>query len=501
MNTTVLVVEDEGLIALDMKHKLEQAGYSVSEIVDSADDAIASVERLQPSLVMMDIRLHGPKDGIEAAAEIRSRFNVPVIFVTAHADHATLERARITEPFGYIVKPFQTINFRAQIEMALWKHKMEQKLRVSERWFAATFQSIADALIATDRDGNVAYMNQPAADLTGWESQDATGRALADVFGACDEITGLPAAPGLYEIFDGTETGSMTRTFRLTRQGNGEPVLVEAEISANRDQGTMFGIVVVFRDITARRALERQERQTQRLSALALMATGLGRELADSQNDMDASLKHLIEQSRGSMQRLLWDVFERSAHQQSIVQRLITLGKSDTGQVTTVDINEVLTGLTEKFRKTLGVRRPLHLNLQPEILAIRTDSRNLRENLVRLIADTRQATPEGGPVTISTITTSSSEGKPVAQIVIRDTRKTVRPDAGERVFDPYYQSRSGSTNPGFSLALVYHYVALSGGTIHVENLPGEGSAYWLNFPAAGAMQAANTQKQELAASA
>ena len=126
MNAEILIVEDEGLIALDLKKKLELAGYTVLGTVDNADDAILSAERLGPSLVLMDIRLRGPMDGVATSDQIRKRFHIPVIFVTAHADRETLERARITEPFGYIVKPFHGIDFRVQIEVALWKHKMEQ---------------------------------------------------------------------------------------------------------------------------------------------------------------------------------------------------------------------------------------------------------------------------------------------------------------------------------------------------------------------------------------
>ena len=109
MKTRILIVEDEGLIALDLKKRLEQAGYVVPAIEDNAPDALLAVENLQPDLVLMDIRLRGPRDGIEAADEIRRRFCLPVMFVTAHADRETLDRASITEPFGYIVKPFHSV--------------------------------------------------------------------------------------------------------------------------------------------------------------------------------------------------------------------------------------------------------------------------------------------------------------------------------------------------------------------------------------------------------
>jgi DNA-binding response OmpR family regulator len=214
MNAEILIVEDEGLIALDLKKKLEQAGYTILGIVDNAEDAFLSAERLRPSLVLMDIRLRGSMDGVETADQIRKSFYIPVIFVTAHADRETLNRARITEPFGYIVKPFHGVDFRVQIEVALWKHKMEQKLRVSEAWLSATFQNVADALIATDDAGNIALMNKPAALLTRWDATEAKGRPLPDVFRASDENTGVLVSRYTLDSDDGGS--NPPRTFILT---------------------------------------------------------------------------------------------------------------------------------------------------------------------------------------------------------------------------------------------------------------------------------------------
>ena len=130
METSILIVEDEGLIALDLQRELEKAGYTVVMVDDNGAEALLSVEHLQPSLVLMDIRLRGALDGIETAEQIRRQFHVPVIFVTAYADRQTLERARIAGPFGYIVKPFQGVDFRDRIEKALRRHHTERKLRV-----------------------------------------------------------------------------------------------------------------------------------------------------------------------------------------------------------------------------------------------------------------------------------------------------------------------------------------------------------------------------------
>jgi DNA-binding response OmpR family regulator len=131
MNTGILIVEDEGLIALDLQMELERAGFTVLMVADNAAEALLSVERLQPTLVLMDIRLRGAQDGIETADVIRRRFHIPVMFVTASADRETIFRARVTGPFDYIVKPFHGVDFRKRIETAIRDHKRAERQRLA----------------------------------------------------------------------------------------------------------------------------------------------------------------------------------------------------------------------------------------------------------------------------------------------------------------------------------------------------------------------------------
>lgn len=481
--TNIVVVEDEGLVAQDLKRRLEQVGYNVPLIADTGVGALLGVEHLRPQLVLMDIRLRGPQDGIETADQIRRRFHVPVMYVTAHADKETLERARITEPFGYIVKPFHNVDFRAQIEMALWKHQMEQKLRISEAWLSATFRNVADALIATDTEGNIAFMNTHASELTGWGWREAKGKPLLDVFQVFEEGTGLPARHPIEALYDGRELATEPRAFQLRPRGAQESVCVEAELSANRDEESLLGVIVVFRDISERRRAEKQNLRLQKMNSLALMAIGLGRELAEAQSETDRTLQQLIARSKGSTLQMLGEVYQRSAEQQSVIQQLIALGRAEPKTTGAVDVNMVLSELEPKFIKALGGRRSMTMYLQPGIPMIQADAHELTESLMRLVVNARHAMPDGGEVEISTRSIKSPGSRYGVRLSIRDTGKGIRASAKERAFDPYYESRPGGRNPGFSLALVYHFVALSGGYIDVENATGGGVTYMLSFPA------------------
>ena len=154
-------------------------GYAVPATASSGEEAIEKAAALRPDLVLMDIRLRGAIDGIEAAEEIRTRFNIPAVYLTAYADPATLSRARLTGALGYLIKPFGERELHAAVEVALYRHRLEQRVKESERWLAATLRSIADGVIATDAQGGIRFMNPVAERLTGWTAAQAAGRQTA----------------------------------------------------------------------------------------------------------------------------------------------------------------------------------------------------------------------------------------------------------------------------------------------------------------------------------
>lgn len=163
----ILIVEDEGIIAMDIRRQLEGFGYQVVATAFSGGQAITLANQHKPDLVMMDIVLKGEMDGISAAQAIVESLRIPVIFLTAYSDSATLARAKATGAYGYLVKPFRPDELHASIEVALYKHQLERKLKESEQWFGKTLRCISDAVIATDTDSRVRFMNPVAEDATG----------------------------------------------------------------------------------------------------------------------------------------------------------------------------------------------------------------------------------------------------------------------------------------------------------------------------------------------
>jgi len=227
----ILVVEDESIVAEDIRRSLQNLGYEVAAVVSSGETAIQKIEQTSPDLVLMDIVLQGKMDGIQAAEQTRTRFNIPVVYLTAYADDKTLERAKITEPFGYIIKPFKERELQINIEIALYKHKMEKKLKESREWFSTTLRSISDGVIATDPKGCVIFMNPVAESLTGWKLESAAGRPLKEIFNIINETTGKK---------------NVNKTILIAEKGTRTPIDISTDAIKN-DKGDTIGIVSVFR--------------------------------------------------------------------------------------------------------------------------------------------------------------------------------------------------------------------------------------------------------------
>jgi len=161
----ILVVEDEELVALAIKKCLEKLGYEVPDVVASGEEAVEKAASLQLDLVLMDIHLQGLMSGIEAAGHIRESQGVPVVYLSAYSDADTLSKAKITEPFGFIVKPFEERSLQATVEMALSRSEGQKELKGTHDTMSAVLDSIEDAIIATEPNGTIEYANDRARSL------------------------------------------------------------------------------------------------------------------------------------------------------------------------------------------------------------------------------------------------------------------------------------------------------------------------------------------------
>jgi PAS domain S-box-containing protein len=263
VNKKILVVEDEMITAETIKMTLQKLGYEISGIANSKKEALQMAEKNVPDLVLMDIRLHGKMDGIEAAEQIRSRFGIPVVYLTAHADKDTLTKAKITDPFGYILKPFEKRELHTAVEIALSKHNMEKKLKQTQEWLSATLKNIGDAVIATDKQGRVTFLNLKAEVLTGWKKEDALGKSLVKVFPVVPEKNGQKVKNPVKAVTKEKAVLNLTNHLLLkNREGKSVPIELKGAPVVD-ERGNVAEVVLAFRDISERLQIKEELKNSQ----------------------------------------------------------------------------------------------------------------------------------------------------------------------------------------------------------------------------------------------
>ncbi len=255
--TKILVVEDESIVARDIRNMLLGLGYDVTAVISDAKEAVKSAKKEKPHLVLMDIMLKGDISGVEAADQIYSGLNIPVVYLTAYADETTLQRAKKTEPFGYLLKPFEERELKSTIEIALYKFSMEMKLRERERWLTTMLKSIEDGVIATDTKGNITFMNPLAEALTELRQTRAIGKPLNKVYKILDTKKESERTISIKDILTGDENLLPRDIVLVSKSGNAIPVDHRAAPITD-ESGNTSGVVLAFRDITRQKETEEE---------------------------------------------------------------------------------------------------------------------------------------------------------------------------------------------------------------------------------------------------
>ncbi len=265
----IMVVEDEVLVCKDIASRLRQMEYEVVCTVGKGADAISMALEACPDLIMMDIHLRDEIDGIEAAETIHRRMDVPIIFCTAYSNDETLQRAKITAPYGYILKPFDNRELEINIEIALYKHRTERMLLETEGRLNTTISNISEGVIGTDRSGRVAVMNPVAEMLTRTSSAEIRGMSIRQLLELRDfESRGHGIDLKSTVLREGKSLRDV-RQHLISRDGSELPVEINAKpIPGDGRQEESIGMVVCLRDISQQLGYETQIRRNAFYDAL-----------------------------------------------------------------------------------------------------------------------------------------------------------------------------------------------------------------------------------------
>lgn len=529
---TILVVEDEGIEALDIQQRLTSMGYHVPEIALSGEEAVARAAEIKPDLVIMDIMLRGDLDGIAAAQRIRDTLDIPIIYLTAYADEATLQRAKITEPYGYIVKPFKQRELHITIDVGLHKHRLEKKVKESERWLYTSLRSIGDAVIATDNHGRVTFMNPIAEKLTGWKLAEAIQQELATVFVIINKDSRKPVPNPVKNVLETGRIMGLSNHSILIAKGGAEVPIDDSAAPIQDEKGNILGAILVFRNITEREKAqeklrnayaqleERIAKRTADLVATNLQLTeeikrrnlvedklqeknlelanallAKDRFLANMSHELRTPLNAIIGFTGTLLMRLpgpltdsqeqqLQNISVSSKHLLSLINDLLDLSKIESGKV---ELNlEVLScnALLEEAAATLrpmAAGKGLALKVEPSTqdIKLKTDRRLLNQILLNFINNAIKFTQVGE------VSIRLAESGEQVKIQVADTGIGIKPEDQGKLFHAFSQvgniNSSWHEGTGLGLHLCKKLADLLGGSIEFSSQYGEGSVFSLSL--------------------
>jgi len=177
----ILIVEDEAIIAEDIKLRLENLGYSVVNILDNYESIMKELEKKEIDLILMDIMIKGIMDGIQVAQLIKTKYDTPIIFITSYSDENTVERAKLTESYGYLLKPIHQKELQIVIDFAFYKHLSEIAEKKEKEWYEAILNSLKTPIIATDKENNIKFINLEARKKMGKKAVRAEGKSVYEI--------------------------------------------------------------------------------------------------------------------------------------------------------------------------------------------------------------------------------------------------------------------------------------------------------------------------------
>ncbi len=247
---SILIVEDEPVVAKDIQLSLQRLGYRVPATATSGEEAIRKAVDMHPDLILMDIVLKGKMDGVETALQIQRKQDVPVIYLTAYADTHTLERAKVTSPAGYMLKPYQANELRTTIELALHRAQHDRHMRAQLRWITTTVRCIGDGIVTTDCGGRVTYMNPAAEEFTGWSQEEAAGMSVTTLLGFQEAGPAQQLEHPAQQAMTQVGMVTISEATLIARQG-GRRTIRGSVAPVVDDGGTVLGAVLVFHEIAS----------------------------------------------------------------------------------------------------------------------------------------------------------------------------------------------------------------------------------------------------------
>jgi len=488
----IVIVEDEYIVALDIRSFLERSGYSIAGMFSSGEELLEHFAELKPDLILMDIKIRGNLDGVETAKLVHERHKTPVVLLTAFADDETIARAKITQPFGYIIKPYEERELKTAIEIALYRAGMESLLRESEERYRNLFHEGISGNFLADAEGQVLEANPAFRLLAG----------LGDSSPLPSLRTLVPDPKVLASLMDRVASGRRLELEELPLKSlDGRELFVLANAGATYDlAGKVTGLRGELIDTTERRKLEERLIMAQKMEDAGKLAGGIAH---DFNNILTAILGYsnlLADElpERGPARDDIEGIRKAAGRASNLTRQLLAFSSRQPFAPRPLDLNAAVQDVERLLRRILPEDVLLSLTLCRPASSILADPAQIEQIVLNLALNARDAMPAGGELRIATALetrgTRFAVGldtlEPGSYVILQvsDSGTGIPGEILDKIFEPFFTTKPKDRGTGLGLSTVYGIARQLGGAVGVKSTLGEGASFsvWIPYASVAA---------------
>jgi|GEM_PF-3002310 len=474
----ILVVEDEAFIGFDIQESLRLLGYDVPDIVIRGEDALDAVQKEKPDIILMDIYLQGSLDGIQAAKIIRDRDNIPVIYLTAYSDSTLLKKAQETTPYGYLLKPFDSQQARASIEMALAKHALEESLKYSEWTENALLNATTDSLFLINEDGAIITLNEAMA--------KRIGKPVGEILGL-QYLNPQVAAVIPIRKEDIDAAIRLNAPFRQEKEYNGGWFDISI-YPVHEKPGKSPDLAIYCHDITLHKEAVENQLKIAKLESLGLLAGGIAHQFNNILTKVLGNIslvQPLVRDSTEASARL-FAAAEEVYHARQLTGRLLTFSRGGEPVRKITDIVPLINDAVQQAVSDESFK--VSYSIDDHLPKAFVDTTQVTEALFQILENAVGSMKNRGSIRISVnketvpVTTTVLKSGEYLCITITDEGTGIPPEHLGKIFDIYFTTRSGNTGLGLPIAL--SIIRRHEGDIRITSEPGNGTRVKVYIPVA-----------------
>lgn len=483
----IMIVEDDALVALGIKHSLEGMGYIVTSLLYSSDTAIERAVQDHPDVILMDIKLRGKVDGIEVAKRIRSHMDIPIIFLTAYADDERLNRAKLTLPLGYILKPFKDSELKISIEVALYtakvdaeRRKAEEQLRQSEEKYRDLIENINDVIYTIDKNGIVKYISPAIEQHLGYTPSSIIGHSFT-------EFCYQEDLPRIKKDFQKVLSGSVISDKYRFLVKSGEIHWIHASSRPIIVNNSVYEVNGVFIDVTEHERLQGELIKIQKLESIGTLAGGIAHDFNNILTGIlgNISLARYTSHEEETA-KMLMDAEQAAMRAKELTQQLLTFAKGGEPIKKTSFVRGLIKTSSGFALRCSNVK--CEYSIPEELWPVEIDENQVGQVINNMIVNAVQAMPKGGIIRISAenFVVTAKHALPLQdgdyiRITIKDEGVGIPPNYMQKIFDPYFTTKQKGS--GLGLTICYSIIKKHGGHISVDSDIGRGATFSIYLPA------------------